>query len=441
MKKFKKAALTAASYVSVAALAVGGTLAYWTANDEEMNVMTVGDGIDIELVEQQRNEDGSALEDFVDGKMLMPIVGSAQTDPKVDVDGITGLTTAENYVDKIVSVTNTGNNAAFVRVLVAVPSALDDSDSAGNNILHWNFGDTNGDGAYSYDWKFEEASDIDGVNYNIYSFVYKEALLAGQTTSDAAIKGFYLDANVDCQDGKYTINGNAIDYDFSGGILIPVYAQAVQSSDTKTAAEMFELAKMPINPWEDANIVTDDNDVIAEGSKKSGYVPTAGETIDNMVVSDGTGEATNLRALYNATPLTGDLTINDSYFCGQYGMNVTASETANAIFTVNNSAFYGWSSFSGFASASFTDCIFGEGTVDSTGNAYNRVRSYDVATFTNCEFKGSLIDVLDEKGKLVGDITLVNCTYNGKAITAEMLPDIVDNWGVVDGVDQSVRIG
>ncbi len=446
----KKKVLAAASYVMVAALAVGGTMAYWTANDEELNVMNVGKGVDIELVEQQRTGIDGDLVDFQNGKEMVPLDSSAQgTKDKW------GLPAAENYVDKIVSVENNGTTDAYVKVYVAVPYNLSGGDVASDAVVHVNWAnrfDETGNGQWNtggvYDSGWDEVwgtpagstMTIDGQDYYVECFTMKTVLEAGDK-SIPVISGAYLDAGVDydADTDTYTMDGKAIDYDFSQGVLIPVYVQAVQAEGFATAEEAFAAVQLPANPWENSNVVVDDADAKKEGSKYAGYVPTGGETIDGMVVADST-DTLNLRALYNATALDSGLTITNSYFRGQYAMNVTANEAADAVLTVSDTVLYGWTSFSGFDSATFTNCTFGEGTVDSTGSAYNYVRSYDETTFTNCEFKGSTLSVQNEKGEVVGDITLVNCTYNGKPITADMLPDIVDEWGVVDGVSDHVRV-
>ena len=74
----KKKLLAMCLVVALAATAIiGGTLAYFTDTDKETNTFTAG-GVKIDLIEQQGNEDGTGLVDYVDGKTLMPIVGSAQ---------------------------------------------------------------------------------------------------------------------------------------------------------------------------------------------------------------------------------------------------------------------------------------------------------------------------------------------------------------------------
>ena len=251
----KKKLLALVLVVVMAATAVvGGTMAYLTDEDSDVNVMTLGN-VSIELIEQQRsNGPDSDLEPFEDDKALYPIVGSAQGEKDK-----WGMPTAANYVDKIVSVKNTGVSEAYIRVLVAVPAALE-SDEASKNALHWNLGnrfDVERKGTYNtegsqpdYDYviKTEAQAEKDGIIYNVYSFTYNTALTPGDTF-DATIIGFYLDENLDNENGKYVLNGNVIDYDISKGVQIPVMAQAIQTAGFATAAAAFEASGMTTNPW------------------------------------------------------------------------------------------------------------------------------------------------------------------------------------------------
>ena len=100
----KKILLTALSFVLVAALAIGGTLAYLTDRDAKTNVFTVG------------NVDITLNDDFVQGSQLIPGVD----------------------IKKDVTVTNTGKNDAWVWVEIAIPQALDDATDASKNIVHFN---------------------------------------------------------------------------------------------------------------------------------------------------------------------------------------------------------------------------------------------------------------------------------------------------------------
>lgn len=123
MTKKKALALSMAAILTVMAV-VGASLAYLTDSREVKNTFTVGK-VQIELVEQQKGEDG--LEDFEQDKTLLP------------------GTSSSNAVSKIVTVKNTGANDAWVWVDLYIPAYLvssayktaphtDDSQ----NALHWN---------------------------------------------------------------------------------------------------------------------------------------------------------------------------------------------------------------------------------------------------------------------------------------------------------------
>lgn len=256
MSKRKILAL-ASAVCMVAILAIGGTLAYFTATDTETNTFTVG-GVKIDLIEQQRGEkDGEkTLVPFEDEKVLMPIVGSAQGEQEV-VGGVK-LPTAKNYVDKIISIKNTGKSEAYVRVFVAVPTALQNGQTPNApryDVLHWNF---NGDSCAVGEWTDEivvaNPTVINEIEYKIYSRTYTTALDAEETTATPAYIGFYLDKTVDKNAaGQWTVDwGNGpevIGYDLGNGVEIPVFAQAVQAAGFDSAAAAFAASGLPENPW------------------------------------------------------------------------------------------------------------------------------------------------------------------------------------------------
>ena len=65
----KKLTLVVTCIVLVAAMVIGGTLAYFTDTDKATNTFTVGN-VKIDLIEQQKGEKG--LEAFMQGKTLVP---------------------------------------------------------------------------------------------------------------------------------------------------------------------------------------------------------------------------------------------------------------------------------------------------------------------------------------------------------------------------------
>ena len=262
----KKKILVLCLVVALAVTAVvGGTLAYFTDTDNETNTFTAG-GVKIDLIEQERDGKGG-LQNFSQGKVLMPIVGSAQGEK----DAL-GQPVAKNYVDKMVTVTNTGKSAAWVRAYFAIPSALDDgfeeSFNASMNILHFNFGNVvSEDGVitttYNNQWLWGSVAKpnhsgwnyfettIDGVAYNVYYADYYKPLKAGETT-EQFVSGVYLDNHVDMKDGKYidTRFPNADLSILAGTVNCPVYAVAVQADgfDSVDAAVTAAFGA-DFNPW------------------------------------------------------------------------------------------------------------------------------------------------------------------------------------------------
>lgn len=260
----KKKILVLCLVVALAVTAVvGGTLAYFTDTDDATNTFTAG-GVDIALIEQQVNEAGTALEDFEQNQVLMPIVGSAQGEKDAF-----GQPVAENYIDKMVTVKNTGTSAAWVRAYFAIPSALDDgfeeSFNASMNVLHFNFGNVDGRTTYNNEWLWGSVAKpnhsgwnyfettIDGVAYNVYYADYKEPVAAGATTVQF-VSGVYLDKNVDMNaQGQYTITRNGVTSvieGFDGSAKCPVFAVAVQADGFDNAAEAVNAAfGADFNPW------------------------------------------------------------------------------------------------------------------------------------------------------------------------------------------------
>ena len=451
-----------------ATMALGGTLAYLTDAEEAVNIMTVG-RVDIDLHEKQRGDDG--LENFHDGKLLLPIVGSAQ-----DGEDEYGLPTAANYVDKIITVSNKAlSTDAWVRLLIAFPQGMD-ADSATDMPLHWNQGNEyvgdNGqydpDG-YDEDWAVEDTGEdveIDGIGYNIYSFTYQHKLQPGYETDTAAIVGFYLDKRVDWDDETETYfllkeDGTKVEVTGigpDGSVRIPVVAQAVQAAGFATADMAFgaDGANMTLNPWEGKSfadvvmvrtqdefvaaastpgtvatlaqdITVDEQITLVSGANLNGNGKTVhsalvfaeGQTTEPAILAtEGVVENINVigagRGVGTRHSLTGDLVMDNVYTNGgSYALNVGSG--AGHSLTVQNSFLYGWVSFgTGFESVTFNNVQFGTGDTGS-----NTIRPWQDATFENCDFTGAQMDLEDSKLESIDEIKLINCTMDGEAITAE----------------------
>ena len=251
-----------AIFLCVALLAtaiVGASLAYFTDTDNQTNTFTVGN-VKIDLIEKERDGNGGT-KDFTQGKKLYPIVGSAQGEK----DAL-GMPTAKNYVDKMVTIKNTGSEKAYIRAYFAIPSALDDgyeTFNAGMNVLHFNFGNkvvdgtvTSTEGAewiWTHDgkWNYYETA-IDGIKYNVYFADYYQAVDAGATT-EQLVQGVYLDKTFDIKDGKCYAFGEEVTLDDGwdwNNVYCPVFAVACQAEGFDNATDAITAAfGANYNPW------------------------------------------------------------------------------------------------------------------------------------------------------------------------------------------------
>ena len=257
MTKKKIVSLCLAAVLVVMAVA-GATVAYFTDTDNETNTFAVGN-VKIDLIEQQRGENG--LVPFEQNKKLYPIVGSAQSEKDKY-----GMPTAKNYVDKMVTIQNTGSEKAYIRAYFAIPSALDDgyeTFNAGLNVLHFNFGNkvengvvTSTEGAewiwtHGSKWNYFETT-IDGIKYNVYYADYHQAVDAGATT-EQLVSGVYLDKTFDIKDGKCYAFGKEVTLDNGwdwNRVSCPVFAIACQAEGFDNAAAAMDAAfGANYNPW------------------------------------------------------------------------------------------------------------------------------------------------------------------------------------------------
>ena len=242
----KKKIVSIALVVAMVAVIAVGSLAYFTDTDEATNVFTSGN-VKIDLIEKQRDGKGG-LEDFKNDKVLMPIVGSAQGEK----DAL-GLSTAKNYVDKIVTIKNLSADA-YVRAYIAIPAALD-AEKASDNILHINQPGKNtfvgldknsADKAYTWSdmTKVGTFTGEDGILYNVYYSTYADKLTKDEVAGCAAYVGVYLDKDVDynAETGKYTFRGEEIDFDLSKGVTLPVFAVGVQADGFDSADAAIDAA-------------------------------------------------------------------------------------------------------------------------------------------------------------------------------------------------------
>ena len=150
---------------------VGGSLAWFTDEDEVTNVFTVGT-IRVEQLEQ--NKDGST---FTQNQMIFPAIdnNNKENDP--------------NFIYKKVSVKNTGSNPAYLRTWIAIPTQLIDCLHLVTNETDWK--STGSPVSFTHE--------VSGVNYTAYCYVYTKTLLTNTSTEDL-LTGVYMDSQVDIKD-------------------------------------------------------------------------------------------------------------------------------------------------------------------------------------------------------------------------------------------------
>ena len=181
-----------------AVIAVGGTMAYLTDTDEDVNVMTVGrvriDQLEYERVDTETKDDDAIVQEFHDNKPLYPAVTDPgfnwKTDPTVDWTqiGKDGYTSniwdpekINNELDKMVFVKNKGDFDAYVRSVFAFEAngyTLDEF----KELFHLNINETD------WTWEWVETPVAipgeDGVttNYIIATATYNKVLKPGELT-------------------------------------------------------------------------------------------------------------------------------------------------------------------------------------------------------------------------------------------------------------------
>ena len=224
----KKKILAICLVVALLAIISYGTLAWFVSEDTVTNTFTVG-SVKIQQNEQQHDDDTGALEDFEQDQTLLPVADPGN--PTAD----------ENYVEKIVTVTSTGNNPAYVRTHIAVPTAL-------VSVLTLDLSD-------SANWTQDAGTNtctVGDVQYTVFSYTYGKELAKDEST-DVLLEGVYMNANVDiknndqgvaqfCTWNDSTNRYDFYDFDITEKISVLVATQGVQSQGFADAATALDTA-------------------------------------------------------------------------------------------------------------------------------------------------------------------------------------------------------
>ncbi len=291
MSKLKKVLLMGAAYVLVAVLAVGGTLAYLTSTDDDVNVMTLGN-VSIAQHEYERvvNVDGTfatntidnvtsyVLKDFTQAKPLLPSAINTTTWEGWDWDstivrmtqvdsygGMQVFKAASNAQDKFVTVENTGDTDAYIRTLVAIEIGSTDGSLIGSSY-HKTWTDTDFDPSTTNESEPLYIK-IDGKDYMLQEYVYaggqlsdgswrhENGVLPAGDTSYPSLAQVYIHSKATNEDMK------ALDGNGNGTLDILVLSQAVQAEGFADAQAALDAAFGDIttenHPWINGVVVSD----------------------------------------------------------------------------------------------------------------------------------------------------------------------------------------
>jgi len=189
----KKAIAMLLVIAMTAALAIGGTLAYLTDTDEDVNVMTLGqvkiDQLEYERVDVETENEDADVQEFHDNKPLIPAVTDKNFDytpgdsyvnwDQIGKDGYTSdiwdPTKINNEVDKMVFVKNKGDWDAYVRTVFGF-EANGFTEAQFKELFHLNLNDTD------WTWEWNGIQNINGTNYFIVTATYNDILAPGAIT-------------------------------------------------------------------------------------------------------------------------------------------------------------------------------------------------------------------------------------------------------------------
>ena len=261
MSKLKKVLLMCTAYVLLAALAIGGTIAYLQDDDSDVNVMTLGN-VSIAQHEYERVVDANGdyvVDDSVGGYKLQPFTQDKPlypaTIPTNSAEWTYGSTNAmfeqvgangggmnvfvePNAVDKFVFVENTGKTDAYVRTLIAF-------ESGSLSAVEW---DEVVCTSYHSSWEKPVvigSITVENNNYVVLEYTYKgrpdkgfheNGILPAGEVTQCSLGQVYMRStatNEDCE---------AIDGNKNGKYDILVLSQAVQTAGFDSASTALDTA-------------------------------------------------------------------------------------------------------------------------------------------------------------------------------------------------------
>ena len=451
------------SVALVATMAITGSIAYLQDTASDVNVMTLGN-VYIEQNEYERIDgtkgviDGN-IKEFQDGHGAFPYTGKVDENghsnggfdwTNVEWDNKSGdkymslFTSANNVIDKFVTVENTGEADAYVRTWFAVEvgsnqeKLITDKFSTVFNLLEWDF-----------EW-FETPALIEGSYYIIGCATFKGfaegegemdgILSAGETTNPSLMQA-YLNSIV--------TNDDVNELGDTWEIL--VFSQAIQAAgfaDANTAfAASFGVATIDNHPWQEGIEADEDSADLyittADALRKFAEDVNNGNTYKDKIVKLGANIDLNNRAW---TPIGPNADETDKKFYGTFdGQGYTISNLkvdqgaayhAAGLFgalngTVKNLKING-ATINSISSSSEINGLTDNGTAVVAGSIYTSGK-IDNVHVTNATVNGNRY-VGGISGYTYGSVT--NCSVSNSTLTAtpDNLTGSYDNGDKVGGI-------
>ena len=408
------------SLVLALTMSLGGTLAYLTDVDSDVNIMTVGN-VDITQLENDKADGG-----FENGKPLYPAY--YEGDKWENADAATGM------IEKRVNVKNEGPSEAYVRTLIAFEAG---------NLSKADF-----DKYIHTEWETEPiwidgVITVKGVNYYV-AYVDYDVVAAGVETAESLQKivmdkeasneivaqfgdtyetlvlsqaiqtNNFPDKATAWKEGFGVMDATNVAEWFGGVAYSTVYEVATEA-DLKNALE-----EMKDQPYAVIKLTADVTWETGAGHGSTPIVP-ADSAVTKLVI-DGQGAYTltatgsgvgSLRAANGGTIAFKDITIDDdsvSYnegaweltyleFAGNLSFDHVTFKSGVQFQTEDNEA---------VLNATFTNCAF----ESNEASVYAAWISDGTAIFKNCSFNGTRgIKVHEDYGSEVASVTVDNCTF------------------------------
>jgi len=215
---------------------IGGTMAYFTDTAEKQNTMVFGN-VDIEINEYQLDDQGTKVS-YTNDKPLLPYVGDLGWKTTVTDDW--RQFTMKNVIDKYVTVKNTGDSDAYVRVWIALEAGDTIQNADGTTTVpddYVGISHNMQDQASTTNWYLEGAfyATIHSEQYYVFVARYNTKLAKNDETVPSLCQ-IYLSKDA-TQEIAEALDGNDNDkYD------VLVFSQGVQAAGFDNAEQALNAA-------------------------------------------------------------------------------------------------------------------------------------------------------------------------------------------------------